>query len=291
MLVIHILFYIVAFLLFVYPLGTAYITGNRWLNHKALHKQPVFWVAVMWPTSAFLLFGSEVWFSYELSTTEAGYAKFLDISKLPLGILASGLAAAAFVASIHRSIQTAKQIEEAKVKNTADLYYAHKKFFFDQVTTAGLINNPTSYYKKKYPHMRVDNYNPKPSLSFIQKYKAELGNEKRLSNALNLQHNFPSEREAIVQSIQILNAAIVYYQSHGVKENRSDSISYIDDIEQLNSLFKAYKELTQVLASINAAPCLSDSQSALIKEQLSKISETIYIVDKKATYTLSIFID
>lgn len=116
MLLIRTLFYIIAFLLFIYPLWAVHKTGSRWLNHDSLHRQPVFWVTVMWSTSAFLLFGSEVWFNYMPSTTEAGYTKFLEISKLPLGILASGLAAAAFIASIHRSIQTAKQIEKTEVQ-------------------------------------------------------------------------------------------------------------------------------------------------------------------------------
>lgn len=120
MIVIRTLFYLVAFLLFIYPLWAAYKTGNRWLNHNSLHRQPVFWIAVMWPTSAFLLLGSEVWFNYVPPTTETGYEKFLEISKLPLGVLASGLAAAAFIASIHRSIQTAKQIEHNDKKQNDD---------------------------------------------------------------------------------------------------------------------------------------------------------------------------
>lgn len=137
MLVIRTLFYIAALLLFIYPLWTTCKTGNRWLNHDSLHRQPVFWVTVMWPTSAFLLLGSEVWFNYVPSTTEAGYEKFLEISKLPLGVLASGLAAAAFIASIHRSIQTAKQIEHNDKKQNDDdqkltketaAYYLEKAF-------------------------------------------------------------------------------------------------------------------------------------------------------------------
>lgn len=115
----------------------------------------------MWPTSAFLLFGSEVWFNFVPTTTEAGYEKFLQISKLPLGILASGLAAAAFIASIHRSIQTAKQIEETQVKNKADLYYAHLKFFIDHLKDNDVVNSAITLHQYLYPHLSISSFNTK----------------------------------------------------------------------------------------------------------------------------------
>lgn len=132
---------------------------KKWykLDHHPLNKQWLFWLAIGVPAAISLILMT-VWFKYPFDPSPSGYTYFFENSKLPFGILAAGVAAAAFVASIHRSIQTAKQIEEAQVKNTADLYYAHLKFFIEQLEGNRLVLTPIQLHRRLYPKLNKTTY-------------------------------------------------------------------------------------------------------------------------------------
>ncbi|EJH1681437.1 hypothetical protein NCT36_004343, partial [Escherichia coli] len=103
------------------------------LDHRSLFQQPLFWAAIGVPLFTSLYFGSFVWIDkiHSFSLTSHGYERFLDISKLPLLILASAVPLVSIVNNLHRTKQTEKQISEAERKNRVDLYYNHMKFHLD----------------------------------------------------------------------------------------------------------------------------------------------------------------
>lgn len=108
-----------------------------------------------------LLFFYFDWFSWKgrsLQWDTTGFDTFINISKFPLTLLALILPLTALVASWHRSIQTAKQIEETQVKNTADLYYAHLKFFIDRLEGNELASSPIQLHKALYPNFSASLY-------------------------------------------------------------------------------------------------------------------------------------
>ncbi|WP_298015537.1 hypothetical protein [uncultured Castellaniella sp.] len=92
------------------------------MDHASLIEQPLFWVAICWPLGSFLFFGSFVWLEKTIQLNEQGYQNFIASSKLPITMLAMSVPLTALVASIHRSIQTAKQIEfvESKIKEDSE---------------------------------------------------------------------------------------------------------------------------------------------------------------------------
>lgn len=106
----------------------------NWLNldDRQLFKQPLFIVATAYPLYLFFLFGSWTWKGYSLDLSSNGYVTFLEISKLPLIILASSVPLGAIINNIHRTIQTEKQIDDTGLKNRNDIYYNHVKFILDQ---------------------------------------------------------------------------------------------------------------------------------------------------------------
>lgn len=118
------------------------------LNTDRLHLQYFFQIALFIPfiISMFLMF----WVGHEYPPRwdGIGFNFFLDIQKLPLGILALSPILGAFVVYAHRSLQTEKQIktaekqlEEAQKKNKVDIYFSQREFIIKQ-----LGNIKISYY-------------------------------------------------------------------------------------------------------------------------------------------------
>lgn len=87
------------------------------LDHRSLGHQPLFWIAMVLPVALFLIFGYLSWIGSSPQWDSKGFSHFIEISKLPLGLLTLAIPFTALVTSMHRSIQTAKQIEHGESKS------------------------------------------------------------------------------------------------------------------------------------------------------------------------------
>lgn len=121
------------------------------LNAKSLHKQRLFILVILFPFFSSLYFMLFLGQPYPFKLDAGGYNNFLEINKFSLGLMALSPILGAFVVSAHRSIQTEKQIEETEKKNKVDIYYANKKFIFEQlsmftVNKTEKISSITSFY-------------------------------------------------------------------------------------------------------------------------------------------------
>lgn len=105
----------------------------KWLNldEKSLLQQPLFLTSILLPFHTFLIYGIWSWMGHGINFSSDGFANFIDITKLPLLLLASSVPLAAIVNNIHRTIQTEKQIMEAQQKNLQDFYINHRKFHLE----------------------------------------------------------------------------------------------------------------------------------------------------------------
>lgn len=99
-------------------------------EEKGLFKQGALWLSLLIPFGWFLSFGITAWHGYSLSLNAEGFRKFLDISTLPLALLAIGLPASVLVSRFHATHQTARQISLSKEKNNIDAFYSHRKEFY-----------------------------------------------------------------------------------------------------------------------------------------------------------------
>lgn len=97
------------------------------MNAEPLTHQQLFKAAIIIPIVSFLMIGFICWREYELKLDADGFNKFIEISKLPLGLLSLSIPFGVVVNNIHRTIQTDKQIKEAERKNKADGFYSHRK--------------------------------------------------------------------------------------------------------------------------------------------------------------------
>ncbi|MGM8892084.1 hypothetical protein ACS8FA_14715, partial [Psychrobacter sp. 1Y1] len=105
-----------------------------------LARQPLFWVAIVYPIGLFFFTGLYAWAGTNFDISATGFNQFIEISKLPLGLLALSLPLAVLTARLHGTKQTAmqiqkteQQIKEAQQKNKTDLYLAHYKHFCEHI--------------------------------------------------------------------------------------------------------------------------------------------------------------
>ncbi|WP_368910804.1 hypothetical protein [Proteus vulgaris] len=125
------------------------------LNEKSLHKQWLFWLFILFPLFSSLYFMLTLGFGYPPNMNIDGFNNFLNMHKFSLGILTLSPILGAFVVSAHRSIQTEKQIKETVRKNNVDIYFANKKFIYEQLSyvktiDGEVISKPTSLYLNAY---------------------------------------------------------------------------------------------------------------------------------------------
>lgn len=128
------------------------------LDHRSLGHQPLFWMAMGLPVLLFFYFGWFSWKGSSLQWDQDGFNNFINSSRLPLGLLALTIPFTVLITSMHRSIQTAKQIEEAQVKNTADRHFAHMKFFIDELEKIEIIRSPIALYSVIFPNAKENDF-------------------------------------------------------------------------------------------------------------------------------------
>ena len=116
-----------------------FIKGWHNLNHESLTSQKLFWAAILIPLISFVYFGVFAWAGHSVEMSSVGLNKFIEISKLPLGLLSLSIPFVAIITGLHRSIQTAAQIssaniqiELAKRKNSIDELFSREKNFVDK---------------------------------------------------------------------------------------------------------------------------------------------------------------
>lgn len=68
----------------------------------------------------------------------AGYDDFLNTFKLPIGVWSLSIPLVAIVAHMHRTLQTASQLDITRRKNTSDSFFSHHKYI-----TEALAKFPT----------------------------------------------------------------------------------------------------------------------------------------------------
>ncbi|XQS16361.1 hypothetical protein ACJ6TS_20690 [Citrobacter telavivensis] len=119
------------------------------MDAAPLTKQYLFKQSLRIPCLSSLYFGILSWVGHTPQFNNEGFINFIEISKLPIALLSLTIPFVIVVNNIHRTIQTDKQIEEAKRKNIADSYYSHFKHIVDYFT-----NLPPKTLKLDIPYVK-----------------------------------------------------------------------------------------------------------------------------------------
>lgn len=116
-------------------------------HSKALFQLPPFWIAVGLPIfiSALMIIVAVANGHLELDFSIHGYQFFLTNLSLPIGIAGLAIPLGIMVASQHRSLQTASQIDAQSSQNKFMNYYKHKDEFFEFMNNQAALSEKTSY--------------------------------------------------------------------------------------------------------------------------------------------------
>lgn len=159
---------------------------------ESLSKQSLFKLSLAGPFFLALLLCFPLWFNPDitLNPSAGGYENFLKLFKLPIGIWSLSIPLVAIVAHIHRTIQTASQIETTKKKNLSDSFFAHHKFIteavvklpsyeidYSDVKYSKKIESPFSLYRTIFPTSSFElGFSPKGLKEYIYELEITLNN-------------------------------------------------------------------------------------------------------------------
>lgn len=278
------------------------------LNSHSLHLQWLFWIAVIFPILSCVYFGSIIWDEYPLEISKNGYNSFLEISKLPLYLLAGSPILGAFVASAHRSYQTdiqiktaEKQLIEAQKKNKVDMYLSRRKFIVERLEKLNIsfsneINNANYIYDNFYSfNDYLDKINTDSYMLINEKideiYK-KINVIEYYSN--NMKHDIILKKEIYFDILMLLKLSISMLRITGipikknlnitlVTENFTDNYDeYKNDLPYKAHMDQNIDELQPMLKRF-----LDDFRYELniVKESLSELF-TILLLEKNVEFYL-----
>jgi len=138
---------------------------------KSFIELPILWIVVCILFIAALLISIIIIYNSNLflSLDYTGFNSFVEIFKVPLGILAIIITYSAFLATIHRSVQTREQLIITNRQNIFSNYFKHIEEFEKYVNTifpkdnVNIVNVRTSY-KYLFPKSFDGDYSINKSL-------------------------------------------------------------------------------------------------------------------------------
>ncbi|WP_296935206.1 hypothetical protein [uncultured Marinobacter sp.] len=118
-------------------------------NH--LHDTRMFRTAIYGPAIAALIVGLIGYFfsPVEADWTLNGFNNFIALFKLPIGMASLAIPFGALIASHHRSIQSARQIESQQQQHTFSNYIKHKEYFGKFLDDEGILDGSYSFAAKE----------------------------------------------------------------------------------------------------------------------------------------------
>ncbi|NMU40136.1 hypothetical protein [Serratia marcescens] len=244
------------------------------LNEDSLGKQPLFLCAIFVPIFVFIVTGYFAWSDKTIDLSSTGFNHFLEISKLPLGILSLSIPFVAIVAHIHRTIQTAKQIELTNEKNVTDRFYAHHKYITESLSKISSekfsvndeyitlnISSPFLLYRDIYP-------NASPSDGINHKDKSELfikiiKSLQKIDETLNKSEATYKLLPSLPAETQVLNLGEILNSIYSIAKDLHISKEVINLPNKYVCLLKFMSVKIKLVTTLNSEDQLKDYISAI----------------------------
>ncbi|QIP55412.1 hypothetical protein [Hafnia alvei] len=222
-----------------------------------------------------------LWFDPKITfdLSSSGYQKFLELFKLPIGILSLSIPLVAIVAHIHRTIQTSVQINETKKKNIADGFFSHHKFItealsklpslditINEISHVKKITSPYSLYKKMFKFSSYENgFSMEGLTDFLKNTKNLITHMDELIESTkneNLSQLF-SIFEDLISSTSDLNIELELYSFNKKSENNNlfmfkendtifkISFRYKNELELKNDIKTTFELVVKILELTN----------------------------------------
>ncbi|EID2626319.1 hypothetical protein K8W40_001407 [Escherichia coli] len=216
---------------------------KKWyvLNHENLFNQKLFWIVILTPTFSFLYFGIFSWLGHKPQLNSEGMNNFLNITKLPLFILASVVPLGAIVSNLHRTYQMEAQIKNSESKNNLDAFYAHYKYHTESLSKI--------CSDKKITHLKHEKFDELISLKMtIKKPHSLYQLFFPSSSPINGPDYTPSQKviSLLIKRIDELTSSILELDEKYLTDKINNGIK--EDDEKLKSVRKKMLDLCTVIS-------------------------------------------
>jgi hypothetical protein len=283
-------YYILLLILF-----TLFVAWRKWyiLDKRNLFRQKLFWLAVGVPLVSFFYFGAFAWYGKTPVLSAHGYARFYEISKFPLLLLASSVPLASIVNNIHRTIQTEAQIEAAEKKNAIDRHLAHEKNFVEKAKELlsfdirNVLNANDDLIKYKFPeHI----YAPDDlEVNIFKTHQLKVTNPYSLYSRIYSDSTiFPSSD--YTANIDFLNKILSLFNSIDSRLNIKTSSKDLTNDNYIEILNSISFDVASILDILNVE-CTSNLRIQIVKEKITMITfcphEMIFADIIEATYYIT----
>ncbi|WP_258089957.1 hypothetical protein [Serratia liquefaciens] len=216
------------------------------LNERKLSEQWMFWLSILTPLSLSILLSIPLWLQTKINISAEGYDNFLQTFKLPIGVLSLSIPLVAIVAHIHRTIQTAEQIQTTRKKNAADSFFSHHKFMieaFGKIASKDInISMQPIEYKIGDPYQLYDN----------------LFKNSSYEHGINPSNLFSITSE-IENEINKIDASII--KSRDILDNKFEKIGLLREIS--DSIINIENKLTLTVPKFKSNGLVMDKQNGV----------------------------
>ncbi|MGG8470796.1 hypothetical protein ACM615_10530 [Rahnella sp. PAMC25617] len=262
------------------------------LNERNLARQFLFWAAIIVPAILFFIFSYPLWENSTLAFSSEAYNRFLENYKLPIYLFGICVPLVAIIVSMHRTIQTEKQIIYAQAqldnshkqlentlkqidltesKNKADSYYSHVKFITDALESLPKIS--ITYEYKDNP-FGSENFN----LSQPHALYKRIFSKSNIKNGFSLEVN-PNFPDLLEHYFKLISEAI--YTASQTKTNKANKLECLSLIDSLITQ-------TCIVLSLDYNPtnhlyyCFGDTEKCALsfenEDQIKKVLKFLYHV-------------
>jgi len=260
---------------------------------RPLYREPLFWASVCLP----LLIGlgmvlTTLPMSYTFSWTAQGFNLFFDLAKLPLTIASLSLPLGTISAVMHRSVQTARQIELSLELSRFKDFIEHRKSVIEEFK--GLLPESWSnrtvnhFYKVIFDKSLRREYQPKLPCSWLLLYQMikecsndiafgnffdvsyleQLATEEGLTELIELKSQF------IVDIAKLLDESISFFdpewtdfdvfERNGISDDDDFFYKCSDLASDCRNMFRKLNELATALIDSSVYHFLSSEQASLL---------------------------
>ena len=229
---------------------------------------------------------------YSFSWTTEGFSTFFEVSKLPLAIASLSLPLGTVSAVIHRSAQTAKQIELSLELSRFKDFKEHREAFLDEITallsdswtqvSVGHLYRvlfPQSvdrHYKPVIPHswnalfemLTVPEHKKRNADYFSIDYWNALNNDSERSKLLEEKRAFVKDFSDLIYeadtTIKMGEPDMDVYERNGINDEEEFVANLGELARDCASMFRKLTELASVLLSSHTYHFMSSEQVSVL---------------------------
>ncbi|KQH85757.1 hypothetical protein AMR76_10755 [Vibrio furnissii] len=153
-----------------------------------LDRQPIFWIAVLFPVLLAVGLGIPLWSEYTLEFSAPAYLRFMELSQLPLTVSALSIPLGVLVGRIHGTKQTSLQIEKTNLQlknaqkqlqlaygeNKKKNYLEHYSHFKDYVQNIEKQISVDVLYQNLFPSASLSSGSIEVDMEFILSVYSDL---------------------------------------------------------------------------------------------------------------------